>query len=323
MKTIKSLLKLTLFTTLAQMQTAALAQGWSIPAGQGPGQTARFEKQTEEQLISQAKLETKRNNPEGALQICNIILKRNPKCTAAYVTKSKNLDFLNRDADALKCLDEGLKILPQAPSLYREKGLILTAMNRNREALEAFNKAIENHCPEWDVYHQRSVVYGSLKMHARAIDDMSTYIKLQPKRSRGFQWRAAAYAQSGQTDKAIQDLTTAIKMSPGKEGEFLLERAELYMKVKDYQKAVADYAETLKTSPLDDTIWLKKGLALSKAGKPDQALKDFTECIELNGSSTAYLARADLLEKLGKHKEAAKDRARALQLEKEKAVEKL
>ncbi|HNA75013.1 MAG TPA: hypothetical protein PKW73_16805, partial [Candidatus Obscuribacter sp.] len=122
MKTRKTLLKLTLFTTLAQMQTAALAQGWSIPAGQGPEQTARFEKQSEEQLISQAKLETKRNNAEGALQICNIILKRNPKCAAAYVTKSKNLDFLNKDAEALKCLDEGLKILPQAPGLYREKG---------------------------------------------------------------------------------------------------------------------------------------------------------------------------------------------------------
>lgn len=266
-----------------------------------------------------------------AIELADILIKRQPSNMPLYLMKGRNLSYLNEQEKAIAVLQESLRNCQKYPDktklsdAYREIANNYFEMGDENKAIGFYTKAIEVSPQLAEGYHRRSVCYSDQKKYDLAIKDLNQYIKLQPNRSRSYLWRAEAKVQKGDYKDALSDINLAIKTSPEKAGEFILYRGDLYLRLKEYKNALADYDALLKLNALDDTIWLRKGNILMTLADYKGACQAYTKTIDLteDEGATAYLARAKAFDKLGKSKEAARDREKAAELQSKKAVDKI
>lgn len=288
-----------------------------------PVRATEFEKLSTQKLLDAAEFEYKHKRCEKAMSLAEELLRRDPASERAYWIKAGSLDYLVGPAEAIKFLEPAIKKYPRNFLLLVDIAEYYNSAGQFNKAIDVLTTAIKMQPSKYEYYHMRSIAYSSQKRYREAADDMTAYLKLHPAHARGYQWRADAYKQLGQFDKAIADLGQAIELGKKQAGEYRLQRADLYMDLKEYKKALADYDVVLKESAMDDTVWFKKGQVLVLLKDYNNALKAFTEAIELSDSSTAYYARSDVYEKLKDHAAALKDRAMGDKLAKQRAIERI
>ncbi|MBS2009310.1 MAG: tetratricopeptide repeat protein [Cyanobacteria bacterium SZAS TMP-1] len=286
-------------------------------------QAGDFGKLTNIQLEDMAKKEWSHRRCPKAMALCDELIRRNPKNPFPYITRAACIDFTVGPREAAAELSRYLRTHPADYETIVDLGAYYASDGQHQKAVATFSEAIKLLPTNPEAYHQRSIAYGSLKQYEKAIDDLTAYIKLSPNSRRGYQWRASAYQQTGQWNKAIEDLNRAMQASPRDSSEFIIQRADLYAKIKEYKKAIADYDTVLKLNSLDDTLWFKKGQALMNLKEYKKAIEAFTETIELNESSTAYYARSEAYEKLNNHAAAVKDKAAGDEQKNKRAIERL
>ncbi len=84
---------------------------------------------------------------QGTIRECEKIIGthgRSPEdLSGAHMYKGWSLEKLNRDADALRCYDDGIKMNPVDPSLIWARGILFEKMGRSQEALADYRKTIE------------------------------------------------------------------------------------------------------------------------------------------------------------------------------------
>ncbi len=252
-----------------------------------------------------------------------MIIERSPGEPQAYVLKANCLDDMSQAEPAKAVLEAFNRAHPPDSSVLNQLGTFYSNQKLYDKALSCYSAAIKANPRFEDAYHRRSIINSTLKRYDESIADMTTWIKLKPQNGRGYEWRAAAYQQSGQWAKAIADLNRAIQFKTRNTGEFMVVRADLYMKLKDYKHALADYEAVLRVSPMDDTIWFKKGQALMQLKDYKGAVEAFSATLDFNEMSTAYYARSEAYEKLNNHEAAAKDKLAGDKLAKKRAIDRI
>lgn len=84
---------------------------------------------------------------QGAIRDCDKVINshgRSPEDhSGAHMYKGWSLEKLNRDADALRCYDDGVRKNPSDPSLIWARGILYEKMGRSQEALADYRKTIE------------------------------------------------------------------------------------------------------------------------------------------------------------------------------------
>lgn len=99
----------------------------------------------------------------------------------------------------------------------------------------------------------------------------------------------AACNQSSDWPLAIQTYSRAIQVHP-KEADLYYYRAEVYNKLKDYPRAIADFTSAIQLGggetprPLLYLFYFNRGVANLKLQKYAPAIKDFTETLALNNA---------------------------------------
>jgi tetratricopeptide (TPR) repeat protein len=98
---------------------------------------------------------------------------------------------------------------------------------------------------------------------------------------------ARALAKDGKLQEALTKLDAAVKARPDYTTAYS-ERAGVLFQLKQFDKAVADYATVIKMRPAAPAGYFNRGLALISLPKPDAkaAIVDFTKVIELNPKAT-------------------------------------
>ncbi|MEY4915488.1 MAG: hypothetical protein RJA02_1757, partial [Armatimonadota bacterium] len=94
---------------------------------------------------------------------------------------------------------------------------------------------------------------------------------------------ARVLAKDGKLQEALTKLDAAVKVRPDYTTAYS-ERAGVLFQLKQFDKAVADYAAVIKMRPAAPAGYFNRGLALISLPKPDAkaAIADFTKVIELN-----------------------------------------
>lgn len=260
---------------------------------------------------------------EACIASCNEALKKFPRDYRFYMLKAYSYDFLLLFDKAVATMELCVRVLPKEPQAFLEFGSLYLNANRYSESIPQFDKALKLQADLPRAYHERSVALSATGRDKEAIDDMTKYIEYSPEKARGYQWRAATYRKIKQYKLAINDITKAMETNPGKRFEFLIERSDIYMCNKEYKKAIADIDRVLTINPQDDSLLLRKGECLMELKDYKAAVQAYTKTAEVSDSSTAYLARSRAYEKLGDKVRAAKDKAKAEKLLKEKDQEPL
>lgn len=260
---------------------------------------------------------------QETIAVCDEAIKKFPNDYRFYSLKAHAYDYLIQFDKAVETMQACVKVAPKNPQAYLEFGSLYLNANKYLESIPQFEKALKLQVDLPRAYHERSIALSATGRDKEAIEDLTKYIEYSQEKARGYQWRAATYRKIKQYKLAIADITKAMETSPGKRFEFLIERSDMYMCDKDYKKAIADLDRVLTINPLDDSLWLRKGQCLMELKDYKAAVEAYTKTAELSDSSTAYMARSKAYEKLGDKVKAAKDKAMAEKLLKEKDQEPL
>ena len=118
---------------------------------------------------------------------------------------------------------------------------------------------------------------------------------------------------SNVSDKQVLELTRKITKQP--HAGLLVKRGNLYFKLHQFDKAIADFSRAIKMDVKQDQAWFGRGMARGRAGKVLDGIKDLTVYIRRNkNSSLAYTKRGVRYIWAGKLKKAERDLRKAVQL---------
>jgi tetratricopeptide (TPR) repeat protein len=132
-----------------------------------------------------------------------------------------------------------------------------------------------------------------------AVTAFDQAIALHPMYARALFYRAQAYQKLGKTTRAIDDYAEAIRLHKA-------------MVAKPGEQA--DPAALLRPGDLADA-YCNRGRLLNQAGKPDQAIDAFTECLRFDPKCVdAYCGRGTVFNQGGRPEKAIDDFTEALRL---------
>ncbi|MBR6276987.1 MAG: tetratricopeptide repeat protein [Prevotella sp.] len=144
----------------------------------------------------------------------------------------------------------------------------------------------------------RAVTYSSIQNFEAAIDDLSTYLQMDSLSSLALWQRAVCQSKINdfqasegtnidmKTANVLLDLSAAIRLSP-RNAYLYYNRGNLYVRLKDYSRAIDDYTQALTLDPQLAEAYYNRGLALFDSGKTSEGIADLSKAGEL-GLYTAY-----------------------------------
>lgn len=118
------------------------------------------------------------------------------------------------------------------------------------------------------------------------------------------------------TPVAIEEYSQALRLDP-KYKNALAQRARLWLRMKKYDNALADYNEIIRQEPVNAEAYCGRGLALYYGkDQVDEALADCSEAIRLEPNTAwAYKVRAGVWEDKGEYDKAIVDHNTAARLD--------
>jgi Tetratricopeptide repeat. len=174
-------------------------------------------------------------------------------------------------------------------------------LQRNHVAsIEECSKNIEMNPDSADAYIGRALVYNDLGEHEKAIADYNKAIELKPDYAYAYYNRGLVFNELNEHENAIADYSKAIELLPNFNAAYY-NRGYTYCRIRKYQLSIADYSKVIEL------------------GKREKVIGEPTTAPSLNDKYIdAYRDRAKVYRALGNEKAAARDEAKAAELEAQK-----
>ena len=224
----------------------------------------------------------------------------------------------------LGLLDEALadlaKLLDAEPHnhvAHFRCGMIHMKAENWQAAEESISRAIEI-SPRYHRYKRRAVTYLYQGKTALALDDLKTALELKPKDTSTLRWFSAsqlADAPEEFREGLLEIAQTAVKRSPDP-AQAYADRAQLYSRLEDYEKADADFAASVELNPRDAGGWRTWGLSQLERGFLKEARESLSKAVEADpGYWLNWDACARVNFALGESGAAADDCSKVLELD--------
>jgi len=199
--------------------------------------------------------------------------------------------------NAIKDFSRALEINPNYVDALINRGGAYAQLGRFNDALMDFNHALKLEKKDAELYSKRGEIYLQNNMHDQAIRDFTAAIVLNPMFSDAYLNRGRAYSEKGMPEEAMNDFNQAIKADSDHDFGFL-DRAAPSIQIDEDRTNNKEEADKLN----------QQGLASFKDKKFEEALKDFTEAINLASSEAdGYINRGRAYVKLNQSEEAMAD----------------
>lgn len=187
---------------------------------------------------------------------------------------------------------------------------------RVEEAVKLFTSQIKQFPRQVDGYKYRARAYKELNQYDKATSDYRMVVEIDPTDFRAHERLAETHETLRQYMAAAEDLTMVAYLFPC-QWHSIFNRAVLYRKAHEYDRAISEYTDLLKSHKGSEEIYRARGDCYVALGKFNEAIRDYTLAIqndlELTGST--YHARAEAYDRIGKFELARKDRDKARQLD--------
>jgi tetratricopeptide (TPR) repeat protein len=163
------------------------------------------------------------------------------------------------------------------------------------------------------VYFWRAVGWNKKGDYAHVIADTTEALRLKPDQAL-YNLRGSAYFDKGEYDIAIADFNDALKSGPPS-GTIFHNRGNAWRAKGDHAKAIADYDQAIKSNPKEAYSWQNRGACKQALGDLDGALADINEAIRLNPSLPSPLINRTVIWRAkGDYDHAIADGAEAIRL---------
>ena len=158
-------------------------------------------------------------------------------------------------ADALADLDEAIRLDPKFAAAHVARASVYSRRKENDRALADLDEAIRLDPALAVAYSERASIYEEKKDNGRALADLNEAIRLDPDDASNHAARGQIHYEAKDWAPAIVDLSEAIRLTRRDEGPtpdfstvhwYILARGEAYRNLADYDRAIADYTETVR-----------------------------------------------------------------------------
>lgn len=225
-----------------------------------------------------------------------------------------------KDKAAMADLQKAIALGFSEAEVYLVLARLLDADKQPQKALEALAIGIELDPTNRDMFKSRAAINAALGHKEEALKDYQQLAKLDPESTAPLFQQAQVYESMKKFDEAGAIYRKMLPMSESKQKVPLkaiaYKRLALLSSNKQQHREAIDYlSEAMKFDPEDDEPIRMRGLEYMKIKEYEKAIADFTEAIDIvPDSASNFSARADAYEKLGKAELAEKDRAEAKRL---------
>lgn len=193
------------------------------------------------------------SNEQELIENMNMLLQIEPETLEEYIQKGTILLITENFDDALDCFNQALEINPKYISALLAKANIFEIMEKEEEAEELYEIIMNTDAEDILDIRSKGFVFETYKRFEEAIACYDTILEEDP-----------------------NDLNMLFL-----KGSCLLSN-ENYKESLDYLNKVIDLFEELESVIIFElaTAQDKKGIALNKLGKQEEALKYLNECLE-------------------------------------------
>ncbi len=238
----------------------------------------------------------------------------NPSSDDAYESR---INFYLTYGDYKKAITDAttlIKTSSKSGSGFVERGEIYVELGKYEEAIADFNEALKREL-SWgpiQALEGRAAAYRAVGKIALAEADESEVEKLLPGRAK-VRLRLAGNPPKPLTDAELTDsylgtsrknelftddegvnriqikrLTAILEAEPQSSAAFL-DRGRTYSRLKEYEKAIADFSEAVKLDPQDFRAFNSRGVVYARAGNYERAVADFTQAMSINPNQPVSL----------------------------------
>ncbi|GEM_PF-993105 len=248
-----------------------------------------------ERIEKQSKIPTSNRDFLNIITKSLATLERDPKDAGAYI----DLAYANRNLDqyrkGLDYCNKAIELNGEIPVAYGERALAYASLHQPEKALADLERAIKLDPNNSAFYSNRGWIYTNQKHYVRAIEECTKSIEIYAGYSPAFYCRSRAYLATGEFEKAIADLTEAIKLFPNQEADYYKDRAFAYICLHQYPQALNDLVVAIRLKPNDQLAYVYKGIAMSKTGAQEDAVRSLSSAIELNDKNVSALKNRAVL----------------------------
>ena len=278
---------------------------------------------TAKAYILQVAQEDPRDNLKKAIEGLSKKLEENPNDRDLLKRRGDFYEAIGKYPEAVADYSKLIALNSDIAEVFHARGIIYWLHLDNPELARAdFNselkihdKKIELNFEDGESYKARAFIQSRyFKNNEKAVEDYTMVLLFQPNDTYTRMQRSSLYKELGKVGEALGDIDLVVSYysdlivkNAGDTGS-LGKRAQIFVEIKRYSDALADYTSLIKLEPEDIEHYEHRAKVNSLLNKPLDAIADYTALIKIDpNNSWCYRNRAEIFLKLKKYPEALAD----------------
>ena len=171
---------------------------------------------------------------------------------------------------------EAVRLDPKHTEAYYGRGVAYEGKCNYDKAIADYDEAVRLDPNKATAFCNRGRVYGEKREWDKAIADLSEAIRLNPKYARAYFQRGCTYFGKGCPSPVFEESGTSLE-------DFVVAAAWGFLGLgeADFDRAIADFAETIRLKPDCAEAYYCRGMAYRAEGEEDKADADLAEARRL------------------------------------------
>jgi tetratricopeptide (TPR) repeat protein len=218
--------------------------------------------------------------------------------------------------DGFTLFEDVSKKYPQSYYAYWSMGTAKYLGGENEVAVSYYKRCIELNPRFDDAYLKIGLIRYREENFKAAIEANELAVFYNPKNSVAYNNLGLAQKEAGDSVSAVKSFSLALEI----DSDYFLalrNRADIFFRLKQYDKSVNDYKHLIRLHPGDADMLARLAMAESASGDLKGALADFTASIQINPVfAEIYTMRGEVYDKMNETEKAVVDYSQALYLNK-------
>jgi tetratricopeptide (TPR) repeat protein len=273
--------------------------------------------------VLQVAQEDPRDNLKKAIEELSKKLEENPNDRDLLKRRGDFYEAIGKYPEAVKDYSKLIALNPDYADVFHSRGAIYWLHLDNPELARAdFNSELKIHDKKIELNFEDAASYKArafvqswyFKNNEKAVEDYTMVLLFQPNDTYSRMQRSSLYKELGRVGESLGDIDlvvshySALITKDAGDTNSLGRRAQIFIEIKRYSDALADYTSLIKLEPEDTEHYEHRAKVNSLLNKPLDAIADYTALIKIDpNNSWCYKNRAEIFLKLKKYPEALAD----------------
>ena len=229
----------------------------------------------------------------GATQDYDEAIRHNPKNAVAFYNRGNVYNRVGRYDAAIKNYNEAINLEPGYANAFNNRCLAHNAGGEYDQAIKDCDRAIELDSKQANFFVSRGNAHKKKHDYDQAMADYNQAIQLNPDNVSAYLGRCAVFIDKANYSSAIENCDQALKRQPNNSSgrnNRCWARAILGGQ-EQLKQALKDCDEALRLRPNDPYAFDSRGLVYLKMGDFNKAIADYDQSLLLGGEASSLYGR--------------------------------